>query len=337
MSGLGDEVAPPAMKTHSFVVSRAEAGRSLAAALGARLRLGQAEARRLIHGRWVRLDGRPCLEPGRRLAARQRVEIMAPPTPARAGHAKPATSRSSGPLPVIRYVDRHIVVVDKPAGLTTVRHREELAELGARARRYLPPSLVDILPGVLAKAGATGGGRLRAVHRLDKDTSGLVVLARTPEAESRLGRAFRAHAIGRSYLALVRGQARNGRTESYLVRDRGDGRRGSSAEPGTGKRAITNVRVVEEMGEYTLVECRLETGRTHQVRIHLAESGAPICGEQVYDRPLRGQPVPDTSGARRLALHAAHLSFTHPVTGKPMSWDSPLPKDLRDLLARLRK
>jgi 23S rRNA pseudouridine1911/1915/1917 synthase len=96
------------------------------------------------------------------------------------------------------------------------------------------------------------------------------------------------------------------------------------------------VRVVEDLGDYTLVECRLETGRTHQVRIHLGESGTPICGERVYDRPLHGKPVPDRSGAPGLALHAARLGFQHPATGKWMRWESPLPKDLKALVARLR-
>ena len=94
---------------------------------------------------------------------------------------------------------------------------------------------------------------------------------------------------------------------------------------------------MEELGDYTLVECRLETGRTHQVRIHLGEAGTPICGDHVYDRPLHGRPLPDASGVSRIALHAATLDFTHPATGKRMSWSSPLPQDLQSLLQGLRK
>ena len=212
-----------------------------------------------------------------------------------------------------------------------MRHPEEAAEFGARARRYLPPTLADLLPGLLEKRGPVW-----AVHRLDKETSGLVVFARSKAAERNLGTQFRAHTIERRYLAVVRGRAKPGRIESFLVRDRGDGRRGSTTEPGQGKRAVTQVRVVEELGEYTLVECRLETGRTHQVRIHLGASGTPICGERIYDRPLHGRPAPDRSGASRLALHAASLGFKHPSTGKRMAWQSPLPKDLQDLVSRLR-
>jgi 23S rRNA pseudouridine1911/1915/1917 synthase len=238
-----------------------------------------------------------------------------------------------GAGPVVRFADAHVVVVDKPAGLTTMRHPDEAAEFGARARRFLPATLADLLPGLL------GGGRPRviAVHRLDKDTSGLVVFARTPAAARHLGRQFREHTVDRSYLALVRGRATAGTMTSNLVRDRGDGRRGSSTQPGAGERAVTDVRVVEELGSYTLIECRLETGRTHQIRIHLGEAGTPLCGERVYDRPLHGRPLSDGSGAKRVALHAATLGFVHPATGKRMTWTSPLPKEMRRLADRLRK
>jgi 23S rRNA pseudouridine1911/1915/1917 synthase len=178
---------------------------------------------------------------------------------------------------------------------------------------------------------------MRAVHRLDKDTSGLVVFARTVEAERHLGRQFRAHRIERVYRAVVRGQAKDARIESWLVRDRGDSRRGSSAKPGEGQRAVTSVHVVEKLGDYTLFECRLETGRTHQVRIHLGEAGTPLCGERIYDRPLHGKPLPDGSGMKRVALHAAVLGFEHPATGRRMRWTSKLPKDMADLVERLRR
>src|SRR5262249_27374264 len=159
----------------------------------------------------------------------------------------------------------------------------------------------------------------RAVHRLDRDTSGLVVFARTPEAEAELGKQFRAHAVARKYVALVRGQPNPRRIESWIVADRGDGRRGSGT-PRERHRATTPVRIVEERGHYTLVECRLETGRTHQVRIHLGEAGAPLCGERVYDRPINGAPLPDESGAKRTMLHAAFLGLHHPETGQWLEW-----------------
>jgi 23S rRNA pseudouridine1911/1915/1917 synthase len=237
----------------------------------------------------------------------------------------------------IRHADAQVVVVEKPPGLTTMRHPGEAAEFGKRARRFLPPTLADLLPGLLAHGRPGKHPPVFAVHRLDKETSGLVVFARTKEAERHLGGQFRAHTVERAYLALVRGRAVDARIESWLVDDRGDGRRGSSREKGKGQHAVTHVRVVEDLGDYTLVECRLETGRTHQVRIHLGEAGTPLCGERVYDRPLHGRPLPDGSGAPRVALHAALLGFQHPATGKRVKWQSRLPSDLLRVLERLRK
>lgn len=241
------------------------------------------------------------------------------------------------------YVDEQIVVVNKPPDLTTMRHPGEAAEFGPRARRFLPPTLQDLLPQILERRGL--GGRPRAVHRLDKETSGLVVFARSPEAEGSLGKQLRAHSMDREYWAVVRGAAREATIESWLVRDRGDGRRGSWRPPETAsearpprdaQRAVTHVRVVERLGDFTLVACRLETGRTHQIRIHLGEAGTPLCGERIYDRPLHGRPLPDSSRADRIALHAATLGLTHPATGRRLKWESPLPADLRRLIDHLR-
>src|SRR5438552_1140985 len=166
---------------------------------------------------------------------------------------KPSARKSdkSAHTPQIRYADEHVVVVDKPAGLTTMRHAEEAAEFGARARRFLPSTLMDLLPDLLVKFQAKhqrpqrGRPRLFAIHRLDRDTSGLVVFARTPEAAHHLGKQFREHTIERRYLALVRGRAKSERMESRLVEDRGDGRRGSSVKHGEGQWAVTHVHVVE--------------------------------------------------------------------------------------------
>jgi 23S rRNA pseudouridine1911/1915/1917 synthase len=322
----------PAGRT--FVISRAERGRTVAEVLHARLGLSFNDARRLIDGGHVRLDGRMSADPRRMVRPGQRVNVAKGPKDVARKPVAPPPDDSS-PRPTIRYADAQVVVVEKPAGLTTVRHAQETAAYGARGRRYLPPTLADLLPGLIYQGKA--GPRPRAVHRLDKETSGLVVFARTAAAERDLGVQLRAHGMERRYLALVRGQAQSERIESFLVDDRGDGRRGSSARAGEGKRAVTHVKVLEELGDFTLVECRLETGRTHQVRIHLGERGTPLCGEKVYDRPLNGRPLPDGSGAERPMLHAASLGFRHPATGKMMSWTSPLPRDMARLLASLRK
>src|SRR5262249_22528948 len=137
-----------------------------------------------------------------------------------AGTRRQSLLPSSLATPLIRFADAHLVVVDKPAGLTTMRHPEEVRAFGAPARRFLPPTLADLLPGLLSKARLGGQPRVRAVHRLDKDTSGLVVFARNLEAERRLGQQFRGHTIERRYLAVVRGRASEQRIESLLVRDR---------------------------------------------------------------------------------------------------------------------
>lgn len=317
------------MRAQKFTISRRESGRTVTEVLQIHLALPRSQVQRLIRDQRVWLGQGICRDPVRRVRAGQQLEVRNQPQP----------SRPTAPhQPVLRYVDDQVVVVDKPPGLTTMRHPDEAAEFGARGRRFLPPTLADLLPALLAKHSPGRPTRVRAVHRLDKDTSGLVVFARTPEAERHLGRQWRAHTVERRYLAVVRGRAVSGRLESYLIRDRGDGRRGSTSEPGQGQRAVTHVRVVEDLGAYTLVECRLETGRTHQVRIHLGESGTPLCGERVYDRPLHGKPAaPDASGMTRPALHAASLGFEHPRTGKHLSWTSPLPADMAALVKKLRK
>ena len=236
----------------------------------------------------------------------------------------------------ILFADQHLVVVYKPSGMTTMRHAYEEREFGARARRFLPPTLADRLPSLLANR-KRGPSKVIAVHRLDRETSGLVVFARTPSAARHLNQQFRTHSIQRRYLAIVRGHAESRRIESWLLENRGDGRRGSGRRPGEGKHAVTHVRVLEGLGEYRLVECELETGRTHQVRIHLGEQGWPICGERIYDRPLHGKPISDGSGTPRLALHAASLGLIHPATGKRMFWTAPLPPDLAAVVDRLRR
>ena len=178
--------------------------------------------------------------------------------------------------------------------------------------------------------------RVRLVHRLDRDTSGVMVLATSAEAERLLVQMFGKHAIHRVYHAIAQGRVEEQTLESYLVRDRGDRRRGSTTLPKVGQRAVTHVRPLEYLDGYTLVECRLETGRTHQIRIHLAEAGHPLCGEKVYNQPLFKKRIIDTSGAQRQALHAAELGFKHPITGQEMMFKTPLPADMEKLLEKLR-
>jgi 23S rRNA pseudouridine1911/1915/1917 synthase len=238
----------------------------------------------------------------------------------------------------IRHLDLSLVVVEKPAGLSTTRHPVERD--WSERRKALSPTLEDLVPTLIAaeegRSTKRSLPRLRVVHRLDKETSGLLVFARTVPAERGLGKQFHGHTVIRRYLAVVPGKVGNQRIESRLVRDRGDSRRGSTPQFDQGKEAVTHVEVVERLPGYTLLSCRLETGRTHQIRIHLSELGHPLCGERVYNRKPRQPPEPDESGAPRLALHAAELGFIHPVTGAAMHWTMPLPADLQKWLERLR-
>jgi len=283
---------------------------------------------RVLHG------GQPALDPARRVRRGDALEVRA--------HA----ARPRDPEIYLRYVDPDIVVVDKPAGLVSVPyepderdtlvHRAHAALRRREGGRHLPP--------------------LRVVQRLDKDTSGVMVLARTRRAERGLGEQFRRHSVHRLYLGLAYGQVVAATHDTWLVPDRGDGRRGSfrrrhgtSDPPEGARRAITHVEVRERftgagmrwsgspLPGITLVACTLETGRQHQIRIHLGEQGTPLVGEKVYDRDYDGprlQGLPEGDG--RPMLHAAELGFTHPTRDAPLRFACDLPSDFADLAQRLR-
>lgn len=297
------------------------------------------QVRRLLETRHVQVNGNLCVDQHRRLNVGDVIKV----------HAHPLAPPPRQDDVKLRFLDRHVVVVEKPSGMTTLRHNEEKS--WDNRRKDLAPTLDEVLPRVIAKVerrdeppptkSRRGPARrpslpqVRAVHRLDRDTSGLMIFARNIQAERHLVEQFRAHTTRRSYLAIVVGHPQAQTIETYLVRDRGDGRRGSG-EDRSGQRAVTHVRPLEALGEYSLIECRLETGRTHQIRIHLSELGHYLCGDKVYDRPLFQPPYKDRSLAPRLALHAQELGFAHPVTGQALHFTSPLPEDLQKFLDRLR-
>lgn len=287
------------------------------------------DLRRLVRQRHVQVNGNLCVDEARRLKAGDVVKVWEHPL---------AKAVEEGDVRIV-FGDQHLVVIEKPAGVTTLRHREERG--WSNRRKSFQPTLDELLLRVLMHR--EGGRRdrkkpwIRAVHRLDRDTSGLMVFARTESAERLLIQQFAEHSIRRKYTAVVLGHCPAQTIESQLVRDRGDGLRGSAAEGETGQRAVTHVRPLEQIGDYTVVACELETGRTHQIRIHLSERGHPVCGDKVYLKPLRGKPVRDSSGAPRQALHAAELGFTHPLSGEPLFFRAALPDDLREFLVRLRK
>jgi 23S rRNA pseudouridine1911/1915/1917 synthase len=322
-------------------VTAADRGQTLAAFLRAKLAANDpatgtaswSQVQKLVRSRRVMIHGNICTDTARRLKDGEVVKVLA---------AAAAAPPKADDVRVV-HLDDQVVVVDKPTGITTTRHTEELS--WPTRRRQVQPTLDELVPDaisryLLARHGARGKKPrrippVRAVHRIDRETSGLVVFARTVPAERILAEQFRAHTTHRRYLAICVGRVGAGTIQTNLVRDRGDGRRGSS-DTEEGKRAVTHVQPVEHFGDaFTLVECRLETGRTHQIRIHLAEIGHPVCGERVYSAP-RHMKVEDTSQAPRVMLHAAELGFVHPETGDDLRFESPLPADMRRQLDRLR-
>jgi 23S rRNA pseudouridine1911/1915/1917 synthase len=218
------------------------------------------------------------------------------------------------------YVDSHIAVVNKPSDMLSVPF-----DTGDKN------TLVDRLRFLLRRTHGVQGAELGVVQRLDKDTTGLLVFARTLAAKKQLQQAFRVHAIERRYLALAHGVVSAQRVETFLVRDRGDGLRGSFGRfrpargpmPADAKRAITELRPLAALRGATLTECELSTGRQHQIRIHLSEAGHPLLGEEVYIRDYQ-QPL---LAAPRIMLHAAVLGFAHPSTGRNLRFELPPPED----------
>jgi 23S rRNA pseudouridine1911/1915/1917 synthase len=269
----------------------------------------RSEAERLLDAGAVLVDG-AAAEKSRRLGGGEELTLDVP---------EPTTQGPLDPEDVglrIAYEDDYLLVVDKPAGV--VVHPSAGHGTGT------------LVHGVLA-LGAAGGEEDRPgiVHRLDRDTSGLLVVARSDEAHERLKRLVQRRELEREYLTLVRGRPRSraGRIEAPIGRDRRDPTR-HSLETDRPREAVTHFELVEEIDQYALLRVRLETGRTHQIRVHLAAIGLPVVGDPVYG-------APDPALGRQF-LHAARLAFTHPFTGGRVEVESPLPADLAEYLAELR-
>ena len=271
-------------------------------------------ARELCTRGKVTLDGVTALDPAARVKRGQMLAVDE--------HAR--TPKPSSAADIV-FEDAHVVVLDKPTGVSSVPY--EKRESG---------TAMDMIRAAWRHEGRRATTTpLFVVHRIDKETSGLLAFAKTKLAERELQALFRAHDVERTYLCVAHGRMPDRRIESMLVTDRGDGLRGSTHSPGKGKRAVTHVRAVEELPLVTLCEVKLETGKTHQIRIHLAEAGHPLVGERVYirDYTFKGhEPLPSS----RLLLHAATLGFVHPVTGARVQLSSPLPDDFTAELSKLR-
>ncbi len=317
------------IEPQSFEVDDEGDGKTLAAVLRAQLP-GRSwnQVRGIISRGHVNTDGVVTTDPSTRVKSGQAIELLARP------------EKATGHIVELLHVDRDVVVVEKPAGLISVPfagERETLLHLATMAlrRRTRKPTPM-----------------LRVVQRLDIETTGVLVFARTKSAERHLQQQFRVHSVDRRYRALVLGRIEDATISTSIVRNRGDGLRGRphrgspvGQEP---KTATTHVKVLDVLDvppslvvgggalQVSYIECRLETGRQHQIRIHLAESGHPLVGEKVYIREYQGPMVHGFSdGQGRPLLHAQRLGFEHPSGGGPVAYVRPLTGDFVELLDQL--
>ncbi|MBI5536367.1 MAG: RluA family pseudouridine synthase [Deltaproteobacteria bacterium] len=281
------------------------------------------------HGR-VLIDGQPAARTGARVRAGAVLSVQpeAPPLTEAVADASVLLS--------VMYEDDDLIVIDKPAGL--VVHPARGHATGTLVNGLLARGSFDQAP--IDDRDPEGKRRPGIVHRLDKDTSGVLVVARTVQAREGLKALFARHDIDREYKAVVVGQARDGTYDTMIGRHPTDRLKFTTRTSGEGRRAVTHVRVLERLQSgTTLVACRLETGRTHQIRVHLCEwGGTPVLGDALYGTRPRDPFV--AAVAKQLGrqwLHAALLGFKHPVTGKAMCFESPLPAELEASLQKLRE
>ena len=294
---------------------------TVAAVVREQMSISWSRARQLcIDGR-VTVDGRRCTDPASRVAPGMTVAVD-----------PYAPKLSASPLgeTAIVFCDNEVVIVDKPAGMLSVADED-----GNR------DTLVDYTRTLLRKTRRYGvDTALGVVHRLDKDTSGLMMFTRSAHAKRMLAEQFREHTIERVYHAIAHGFVAATTMDTFLLLDRGDAMRGSHGHfvrtagdpPPDARRAITFIRPIAALENATLVECRLETGRQHQIRIHLSEIGHPLVGERVYIRDYRGPKI----AASRPMLHARTLGFAHPRTGNKMVFEREPPADFDSMIESLQ-
>lgn len=271
----------------------------------------------------VTLDGKAATRPSQKLEAGSAYAIAVP-------DAVPLNTLAQDINLSIAYEDEHLLVVDKPAGLV-------VHPAAGHADGTLVNALLHHCAGQLSGIG--GVARPGIVHRIDKDTSGLLVVAKTDVAHIGLAAQFAAHSINRRYVAIVQGRPSpaHGTVTGNIGRSDHDRKKMAIVGQGRGKHAVTHYTSEEKLRGATRVECRLETGRTHQVRVHMASIGHALLGDPLYARPPKAlRDVLKAANFQRQALHAQRLGFIHPVTGSECDFFSPIPADMAELLTGLR-
>ncbi|HVI05833.1 MAG TPA: RluA family pseudouridine synthase [Sphingomicrobium sp.] len=301
----------------------AQAGWRLDRALAAAVpTLSRERLKALIRSGAVEAEGKALRDPASRVRGEEALRLAIPePKPA---HNEPQEI----PLQII-FEDDHLLVVEKPAGLV-------VHPAAGNPDGTLVNALLHHCSGSLSGIG--GVARPGIVHRIDKDTSGLLVVAKTDVAHEGLAKQFAAHSIDRIYLAIVDGvpKAGAGSIVAPLARSATNRKKIAIVEGSRGKRAVTHWRRLNILRDSALLECRLETGRTHQVRVHMASVGHPLIGDPVYGRSGKTHDkILKELKFHRQALHAAKLAFTHPVTKHRLSFASPLPPDMQELFNAL--
>jgi len=279
--------------------------------------LSRARVQALIEDGHVRVGG-TVRKAAHKLRSGEDVELEIPP--------RPPEELTPEPIALtIVHEDPDVLVVDKPAGM--VVHPGAGVSTGTLAAAVLAHA-----PEI---AGVGGPRRPGVVHRLDKGTSGLIVVAKTQAAYLALVSQLAAREVTREYLAIVHGRLapNEGRIDAPIGRDPYHRQRMAVRPEGKGRRAATRFRVRERFAAFSFVECRLETGRTHQIRVHLASRGHPIVGDDTYGRGQPRPPIP----LEGVALHAARLAFLHPITHTRMEFTAPLPARIERLLSHLRR
>jgi 23S rRNA pseudouridine1911/1915/1917 synthase len=293
--------------------------RALAASLPT---LSRERLKALIRSGALKSGENPVRDPATKVRGDEQFQLDVPqPEPA---HNEPQDI----PL-TIAYEDEHLLVVDKPAGLV-------VHPAAGNLNGTLVNALLHHCGGSLSGIG--GVARPGIVHRIDKDTSGLLVVAKSDVAHEGLARQFAAHSVDRRYLALVSGlpKAGEGTVDAPLARSSANRKKIAIVEGSRGKRAVTHWKRLEALRQSALVECSLETGRTHQVRVHMASIGHPLLGDPVYGGSGKAhRELLKSLGFHRQALHAARLGFTHPVTKNRLSFSSGMPADMQELFKHL--